>query len=53
MLKSMNSFLLATDLDNTLVGNDAALTNLNQQLAQKRERGEIKIVYITGRSLYL
>ena len=49
----MNSFLLATDLDHTLVGDDTALNNLNQQLAQKRERGEIKIVYVTGRSLYL
>ena len=53
MLKSMNSFLLVTDLDNTLVGDDIALNHLNQQLAKKRKQGEIKIVYATGRSLYL
>lgn len=51
--KSMNSFLFVTDLDNTLVGDDIALNQLNQQLVRQREQSEIKIVYATGRSLYL
>ncbi|GAB4526991.1 MAG: sucrose-phosphate phosphatase [Pleurocapsa sp.] len=49
----MSSFLFVTDLDNTLVGDDAALKILNQKLAQHRENFETKIVYATGRSLYL
>ena len=49
----MNSFLFVTDLDNTLVGDDTALNNLNQRLARKLEQTEMKLVYATGRSLYL
>jgi hypothetical protein len=49
----MSSFLFVTDLDNTLVGDDAALKMLNQKLAQHREEFNTKIVYATGRSLYL
>ena len=51
--KNMNSFLFVTDLDNTLVGNDNALKILNQHLASHREQFGTKIVYATGRSLYL
>ncbi len=51
--KDMNSFLFVTDLDNTLVGDDDALKTLNQQLASHREEFGTKIVYATGRSLYL
>lgn len=50
---NMNPFLFITDLDNTLVGDDAALAELNQQLASHRQKYNSKIVYATGRSLYL
>lgn len=40
--------LLITDLDNTLVGDDAATERLNQHLRMARER--IGLVYATGRS---
>lgn len=45
----MKPFLLITDLDNTLVGDDAALAVLNQELIQRRQQG-CKLVYSTGRS---
>jgi sucrose-6F-phosphate phosphohydrolase len=48
-----NPFLFITDLDNTLVGDDAALSKLNEQLANHRQKYHSKIVYATGRSLYL
>ncbi len=41
-------FLLVTDLDNTLVGDDAATQLLNQRLQSKRS--QICLVYATGRS---
>lgn len=50
---SMSPFLFVTDLDNTLVGDDLALLELNQQLSNHREKYSSKIVYATGRSLYL
>ncbi len=50
---NMNPFLFVTDLDNTLVGDDAALTRLNQELKSHRQKYNSKIVYATGRSLYL
>lgn len=49
----MAKFLFVTDLDNTLVGNDQALTELNHLLSQHRQEHGIKIVYATGRSLIL
>lgn len=49
----MTAFLLVTDLDNTLVGDEAALKELNQQLEQHRQEHGTKIVYATGRSLDL
>lgn len=49
----MHPFLFITDLDNTLVGDDIALAELNQQLAKHRQQYGSKIVYATGRSLYL
>ena len=48
-----NPFLFVTDLDNTLVGDDAALLELNEHLANHRQKYDSKIVYATGRSLYL
>ncbi|CAN1212844.1 sucrose-phosphate phosphatase [Tumidithrix helvetica PCC 7403] len=42
-------FLLATDLDNTLIGDDRATIALNQKLASARE--QVCLVYATGRSL--
>lgn len=47
----MQSFVLISDLDNTLIGNDTALASLNERLREYRQ--EIKLVYSTGRSLYL
>jgi len=44
-------FLLVTDLDNTLVGDDEALAELNRHLTWHREEFATKLVYSTGRSL--
>ncbi|MGI0486203.1 sucrose-phosphate phosphatase [Pantanalinema rosaneae CENA516] len=46
----MSSFLLVTDLDNTLVGDDQAMLELNQRLSHHRQHYGSKIVYSTGRS---
>lgn len=43
-------FLFITDLDNTLVGDDDALLQLNDRLHHHRETYGTKIVYATGRS---
>jgi sucrose-6-phosphatase len=40
--------LLVTDLDNTLVGDDDALTRLNETLLAQRDR--LHLIYATGRS---
>lgn len=47
----MSKFLLVTDLDNTLVGDDAALAELNRQITHLRQSNAIVLVYSTGRSL--
>lgn len=49
----MTPFLFVTDLDNTLVGDDQALAELNGALSQHRQEYGTKIVYATGRSLAL
>jgi sucrose-6F-phosphate phosphohydrolase len=46
----MQQFLFVTDLDNTLVGDDAALKELNNRLDRHRQEHTSKIVYATGRS---
>jgi sucrose-6-phosphatase len=46
----MSSFLLITDLDNTLVGDAAALETLNQRLQYYRDRQRCVLAYSTGRS---
>ncbi|BAY40931.1 sucrose-phosphate phosphatase [Nostoc sp. NIES-2111] len=46
----MKPFLFVTDLDHTLVGNDAALAQLSQILTQHRQEYGTRIVYATGRS---
>ncbi|MGK7888182.1 MAG: sucrose-phosphate phosphatase [Leptolyngbyaceae cyanobacterium] len=46
----MAKFLFVTDLDHTLVGDDAALAVLNQKLNCHREEHGTAIVYATGRS---
>jgi sucrose-6-phosphatase len=43
--------LIVTDLDNTLVGDDEALLQLNEILDRYRQTSSTKIVYATGRSL--
>ena len=48
----MTPFLFITDLDNTLVGDDAALDELNGKLDKHRQECGTKIVYATGRSLF-
>lgn len=47
----MIPFLLITDLDNTLVGDDAALAELNRQLDFHRQEYDSQLVYSTGRSV--
>jgi sucrose-6-phosphatase len=44
-------WLLVTDLDNTLVGDENALQMLNQRLDKARMQEHIVLVYSTGRSL--
>lgn len=46
-------FLFITDLDYTLVGDDQAMAKLNQRLELHRQQHATKIVYSTGRSLFL
>lgn len=46
----MAAFLLVTDLDNTLVGDDQALATLNHHLHLHRKEFGTQIVYSTGRS---
>ena len=46
----MPKFLLITDLDNTLVGDDEALDQLNHRLKEHRKRYGSLLVYSTGRS---
>lgn len=50
---AMKKFLFVTDLDNTLVGDDRALTRLIQRLADSASAHGTRIVYSTGRSLTL
>jgi hypothetical protein len=49
----MSELLLATDLDGTLIGDDVALQELNNYLLLLRERGKLKLAYVTGRSFQL
>lgn len=49
----MTQFLFVSDLDHTLIGDDRALENLNHILQQHRTTYGTKIVYATGRSLFL
>ncbi|MGH7241782.1 MAG: HAD-IIB family hydrolase [Candidatus Saccharimonadales bacterium] len=42
--------MLATDLDGTLVGDDAALLKLNELLENLINAENLKLVYVTGRS---
>ena len=50
---AVDRFLFVTDLDNTFVGNDEALTELQQTLSEHRQKYGTKIVYATGRSRVL
>lgn len=49
----MAPFLIVTDLDSTLIGNDAFLEDFNRFFMQHREIYGSKLVYATGRSLKL
>nr|WP_199339330.1 HAD-IIB family hydrolase [Nostoc sp. FACHB-892] len=53
VLNSVKQFLFITDLDYTLVGDDQAMAKLNERLKVHRQTHHTKIVYSTGRSLYL
>lgn len=46
----MSQLLLATDLDETLIGDDEALRSLNNYLIELRKDNRLKLAYITGRS---
>ena len=46
----MARFLFVTDLDNTFVGDDDALRELEQLLSKHRQEYGTRIVYATGRS---
>jgi sucrose-6F-phosphate phosphohydrolase len=47
----VSKFLLVTDLDNTLIGDDDALKRLNVWFKAHRQTYGSKLVYATGRSL--
>jgi sucrose-6-phosphatase len=47
----VSKFLLVTDLDNTLIGDDGALKCLNAWFKAHRQTYGSKLVYATGRSL--
>lgn len=53
MSQPQSPFMFITDLDHTLVGDNNALAELNQQLQQHRQTHGTVIVYSTGRSLTL
>jgi sucrose-6-phosphatase len=46
----VSKFLLVTDLDHTLVGDDQALAELNQRMTKHRQEYGSLFVYATGRS---
>lgn len=46
----MSVILLATDLDDTLVGDRASLQQFNQLVSELRNQQKLKLVYVTGRS---
>jgi len=48
--RTVAPFLFITDLDNTLVGDDAAMEELNRRLQHHRDTHGTRIVYSTGRS---
>ncbi len=50
---NLQQFLFLTDLDHTLVGDNQAMEKLNQRLNWHRQEYNTKIVYSTGRSLFL
>lgn len=47
----MQTILLATDLDNTLVGDASALKQLDNEIERLRMDQRMKLAYVTGRSL--
>ena len=42
--------MLATDLDDTLIGDDAAMRRLNMLMDELRKTADLRLVYVTGRS---
>lgn len=49
----MRPIILATDLDDTLTGDDVATRRFNEIIAPLQNNGTLKLVYVTGRSLDL
>lgn len=46
----MKPVMLATDLDDTLIGDDAAMRRLNMLVDELRKTADLRLVYVTGRS---
>lgn len=51
MTNTNNQWVLASDIDNTLTGDDAALTHLSARLAKRRHNGGLTLLLSTGRRL--
>jgi sucrose-6-phosphatase len=48
----VHQVLLATDLDDTLIGDDTSFRHLNNYLLELISAGHLKLAYVTGRSLH-
>ena len=51
MARQQNQWILASDIDNTLTGDEEALKRLSTKLQEQMERGNLVLVLSTGRRL--